>query len=215
MSKFVGITLAMSTLGYPRIAMYWQANFRVPLIATAMTRDRFFTLRNNLHLVNNFDITKEQRDSDRLWKVRPLIDRFRRIVLTLPREENMCIDEQMIPFAGAVAIRQYVTRTPNPTGLKISILAGASGQVLDLEVYQGATTRLPPELDGTLKLGAGGRAILRLAETCQPGSNFYFDRFFTGTALLEKLMEEGISGTGTIMTNRFPNVGLKTHSALK
>lgn len=48
----------------------------------------------------------------------------------------MCVDEEMIPFAGSVAIRQYVSRKPNTTGIKIYILASASGQVLDLEIYQ-------------------------------------------------------------------------------
>lgn len=199
--------MIMSALGYLRIAMYWQRSFRVPIIADNMNRDRFFTLRNYLHLVNNLETREEQRQADRIWKIRPLIEYFRRVVLTLPREENSCIDGQMVPFSGATAIRQYVPRKPNPTDIKIYVLAGASGQVLDLEVFQGATTRLPMEVEGTSKLGGGGRAILRLTETCPPGSNLYFDRYFTGTVLLEILMGKGISGTGTIMSNRFPKIG--------
>lgn len=87
--RFVGITLAMSALGYPRINMYWKTSFRVPLIADHMTRDRFFVIRNYLHLVNNLDVTENQREEDRLWKVRPLLNRFRNAVLSLPREENV------------------------------------------------------------------------------------------------------------------------------
>lgn len=112
-------------------------------------------------------------------------------------------------------ISQYVPRKPNPTGIKIFILAGASGQVLNLEVYQGATTNLPPEIDGTYKLGGGGRAILRLVNTCLPGTNLYFDRYFTSTAFFEILIAKCISGTGTVLSNRFPKIGLKTDTEMK
>ena len=64
-------------------------------------------------------------------------------------------------------------------------------------------------------LGAGGKAVLRLCETCPVGTNLYFDRYFTGVTLLERLMEKGISGTGTIMNNRFPNVGFSNDYKLK
>lgn len=121
----------------------------------------------------------------------------------------------MIAFSGSVAIRQYIPRKPYPTGIKIYILAGASGQVLGLEIYQGASSKLPPEVDDGLKLGAGGRAILRLSETCPPGCNLFFDRYFTGSVLLDMLLDTGISGIGTIMVNRFPNTGLKSDAEMK
>lgn len=93
-----------------------------------MIRDRFFVIRNSLHLVNNLDATENQL-KDRLQKVRPFLNRFRNAVLSLLREENVCINEQMILFEGSVGFRQYVPRKRNPTGIKIYILAGASEQV--------------------------------------------------------------------------------------
>lgn len=89
-----------------------------------------------------------------------------------------------------------------------------SGIILDFEVYQGPNTKLPDEVCGPLKLGAGGRAVLRLSETCLPGTDMYFDRFFTGSVLLQSLADKGISGTGTVMLNRFPNVGLQQDAEL-
>jgi hypothetical protein len=142
MKKYVGITVTMSALSYPRIGHVLAGKLSSPFYFHS---NRFFTLRKFLHLVDNLDVAQEQHDADRLWKVRPLIDRFHAVVLTLPREVNMCIDEQMIPFSGAVAIRQYVPRKPYPIGIKILILAGSSGLVLDLEMYQGASTPLPAE----------------------------------------------------------------------
>lgn len=57
--------------------------------------------------------------------------------------------------------------------------------------------------------------MLRLSETCSPGTNIYFDRYFTSVTLLDKLKEKGISGTGTTMSNRFPKVGFPTDYELK
>ncbi|RZF45995.1 hypothetical protein LSTR_LSTR014486 [Laodelphax striatellus] len=121
----------------------------------------------------------------------------------------------MIPFTGHVAFRQFVPRKPNPTGLKNYVLSSKQGLILDFEVYQGkSTTRLVPEVGGPLKLGTGGQAVLRLAETCPPGTHLYFDRFFTGIALLDALKLKGISGTGTAMKQRFPNTNLKSDAEL-
>lgn len=121
----------------------------------------------------------------------------------------------MIPFTGHVGFRQFVPRKPNPTGLKNYVLSSKNGLILDFKVYQGKmTTRLPPEIDAQLKLGTGGRAVIRLSETCLPGTNLYFDRYFTGLALLEALRARGISGTGTVMKNRFPNINLKPDAEL-
>ena len=120
----------------------------------------------------------------------------------------------MIPISGHVAVRQYVPRKPDPTGLKNYVLASKDGLILDFEIYQGKTTNFSEDVEmGTL--GAGGKAVLRFCETCPVGTNLYFDRYFTGVTLLERLMEKGISGTGTIMNNRFPNVGFSNGYKLK
>ncbi|XP_050303757.1 piggyBac transposable element-derived protein 3-like [Anthonomus grandis grandis] len=179
-----------------------------------MGRNRFFKIRNYLHAVNNLEVSDEEQKRDKLWKVRPIITSFHNAVLRLPREENVSIDKQMIPFSGKVAIRQYVPRKPNPTGLKNYVLASKNGTILDFEIYQGKITNFPEDVEKK-NLGAGGRAVLRLSETCSPGTNIYFDRSFTSVTLLDKLREKGISGTGTTMSNRFPKVGFPTDYELK
>lgn len=114
--KFIGISMLMSTLGYPRIRLDWDQAFKIPLISKAMARDRYFSIRAAIHVVNDADVTAESKAKDRLWKVRPIIDKFRETVLKMPRQEDASIDEQIIPFTGHVGIRQFVPRKPNPTG---------------------------------------------------------------------------------------------------
>lgn len=86
MRAYVGITLLVSVLRYPRIRMYWSKSFKIPLIANVMSRNRYFKIRNFLHVVNNLAVLNEE-------KVRPIINSFHNVVLRLPREENVSIDK--------------------------------------------------------------------------------------------------------------------------
>lgn len=63
-----------------------------------------------------------------------------------------------------------------------------------------------------LKLWTGGRAVLRLSETCLPGTNLYIDWYFTGLALLEVLRGIEISETVRIMKIRSPNITFKSNA---
>ena len=74
--SFVGITLLMSTLGYPRIRMYWSDNFKISLITNTMTRNTIFEITNFLHAVNNLEVSNTKKERDKLWKVRPIIEFF-------------------------------------------------------------------------------------------------------------------------------------------
>ncbi|KAH9378715.1 hypothetical protein HPB48_006099 [Haemaphysalis longicornis] len=135
-----GVHIVMGSLKFPQARMYWAAATRVSLIADAMPRDRFFRLRHALHVCNN---DSDQDDNNRCWKVQPLLDRVRNACLKIPRSHAACVDEQMVPFTGRTQLRKYLRGKPNPTGLKNFVLADRLGRVLDFEIYQGATTRIP------------------------------------------------------------------------
>lgn len=70
------------------------------------------------------------------WKVRPIIEAFRKGALRPLRPAELCIDEQMIPFSGKCKMKQFVRGNPNPVGLKDFILADKNGIVYDLYLYQ-------------------------------------------------------------------------------
>ncbi|XP_049855323.1 piggyBac transposable element-derived protein 3-like [Schistocerca gregaria] len=168
-----------------------------------MSREQFFALRNNVHFVDTIKPPEEAK-TNRLWKVQPVIDTVRRCH-SLPRSFNYySIDEQMIHFTGCCKLKQYIKGKPRPVGLKHFIMTSASGIVLDLEIYEGATTLL-----GDKSLGLGPSFILRLTQTLPQGNFVYFNRYFTTIPLLVKLKEKEIEATGTIMVNRIKNVNLK------
>ncbi|XP_041989285.1 piggyBac transposable element-derived protein 3-like [Aricia agestis] len=197
---YVGITLLMSCINYPQLKMYWNRKYAIPIIVDSMSRDRYTQLRNSMKLVFDLDVTTEKKKEDKLWKVRPILDRVLQGCRAQIREQKISIDEMIIPFTGACAIRQYCPGKPHPTGLKAFVLANPNGMVCDILVYQGSTTFEESEIKGSLC----ENVVLKLIETLVPGHLIYCDRYFTTFKLIEELNTRGFKCTGTIMKNRIP-----------
>ena len=106
---FVGISMMMSCLGLKRLRMYWQKATRIHSIADCMQRDRFSKLRNHFTVVDNNVFSEDDKSAERMWKVRPFVERIRRTCLSVPREASVSIDEQMISFTG-----RWPSRCPCP-----------------------------------------------------------------------------------------------------
>ncbi|PIO55165.1 hypothetical protein TELCIR_23451 [Teladorsagia circumcincta] len=123
--KIVGAHILMGVVQFPRLRMYWSPATRIHFFdELRLSRNRFETLRNNLHIV---DVNADHDQRDKLWKVRPIISSFENRCEQLELEENLCIDESIIPFEGQLSIKQYVKGKPNPWGVKVFMLCGASG----------------------------------------------------------------------------------------
>lgn len=197
---YVGITLLMSCINYPQLKMYWNRKYAIPTITEAMSRDRYLQLRNSLKLVFDIDVTTEMKQKDKLWKVRPILDRVLRGCHAQNREQKISIDEMIIPFTGACAIRQFCPGKPHPTGLKAFILANPNGLVCDILVYQGNTTFE----ESQIKRSLCENVVLKLTETLVPGHIIYCDRYFTTFKLIDELLSRGFRCAGTIMKNRIP-----------
>ncbi|GBN29011.1 hypothetical protein AVEN_146082-1, partial [Araneus ventricosus] len=95
--RLVGLHVWMGTLKFPQAKLYWSRNLSLECFSEAMTRDRFFTLRQNLHFVDNL---APHNDNDKLWKVQPFLKAIKEKCLSLPHPKQISLDEQMIPFTG-------------------------------------------------------------------------------------------------------------------
>lgn len=179
----------MSSLGFPKIRMFWEKDYKVPIVSNAMSRDRFFLIRKSIKVVFDNDVPNEVRQNDRVWKVRPLIDRVLKGCMEQPRDQYICVDEMMIPFSGACGLKQYVPNKPNPVGIKVFVLANPNGIVCDFAVYQGKTT-FPTESSQGFSLGES--AVLHLSRSLVPGHTMYMDRYFLTVKLAVELLNRGI-----------------------
>lgn len=196
--QFLGCSMLMGVIGYPRIRFFWKKGLAVSSVADTMPRDRFFLLRSNLCCQLDDDISDDDKKSERLWKVAPFVEMVRKGCLGLERPNCFCVDEQVIPFSGRCPMKQYIPNKPNPVGLKNFVLAGKDGLIYDFAIYKGKETF--PDFG----LGISGNSVLKLVETVPACSTLYCDRWFSSVGLMDELMKKGIFGTGTLMKNRMP-----------
>ena len=72
--QFIGATMMMSVLKLPWMKLYWSTKTRIAAIADAFSRNRYHQIRAHLKAVCDHDVSQEQRELDRLWKVRPVLE---------------------------------------------------------------------------------------------------------------------------------------------
>lgn len=210
--QFLGVLLQMGIVQMPAVHMYWANETRHSLIAETMTRNRFQTLLKYFHLADN-ELMPAVGDSnyDKLYKVRPMIDSLKSAMHAIPPEEHHSVDEQMIPFKGRSAMKQYMPKKPHKWGYKVLTRAGHSGIMYDFEIYVGQGTC--PETG----LGFSGDIVYVLAENLPEDMNFkiYADNFFSSIDLCVALRKRDIFYTGTIRSNRIGTCNLKSEADLK
>ncbi|KAL2089767.1 hypothetical protein ACEWY4_014455 [Coilia grayii] len=111
-------------------------------------------------------------------------------------EENLSIDEQIVPFREKLSVLQYVKGKPEPWGVKVYFLCGKSGLAYDFLIYQGATTELSDQSNPESRIQ-------------NPNHKLFFDNFFTTYNVLEVLSGKNIQAAGTARVCRFANPPLK------
>ncbi|KAK3571126.1 hypothetical protein QTP86_001922 [Hemibagrus guttatus] len=141
-AQFVGIHIAMGTLKFPSVKLYWDDFTRVPLIADAMSAAMFSELTSNLRLAslpgnrpncNGQDAHKAQdahdctgilvSKKDPLWKVQAIVNRVREGCQALKRSGNYGVDQYPLPF------QRHPTHSLHHT-----VMINAAGLVMDFNL---------------------------------------------------------------------------------
>ncbi|GBP85380.1 PiggyBac transposable element-derived protein 3 [Eumeta japonica] len=152
-----------------------------PKVSTIMSCNRFEEIKRFIHFNDNLtQIPKGQPGYNPLHKIQPLLELLRQRILTVPKEQYMAVDEQIIPTKSRSSMRQYNPKKPHKWGYKNFVLSGSSGFSFDFEIYTGAQG--PVQSDTNLpKISTSSDVVVRLSRTIPEGLNYklFFDNWRT------------------------------------
>lgn len=168
-----------------------------PFYSCAMAKNRF---RHFLRYVT-FDnkVTRRRRQQiDKLAAIRELWDHmqtnFRRYY---EPSEWLTVDEQLYAYRGYSPGRTYMPAKPAKYGIKVFWCCDAkNGFALESFLYSGR--------DGDQRaVGLAKRIVLQLTKQFYRTSrNVFVDRYFSSHDLLDELLQNGLTMTGTLSKNR-------------
>ena len=205
LEKWLGLLLYFSLSKLPNTRMHWAKEF-APLTdyaADCMSPDRFEAIKRNLHLADNTEqAASGENNYDPLYKVRPLINHLRTKFQNITKKQNLCIDQQMVPYKGKTRLKQYLPNKPKKWSCKLFVLSDVEGLMYDFIPYTGKIA--PVEDPNIPDLKVCSNIVLHLAQNIPSDQNFllFFDNSFTSIPLLQHLAERGIWCCGTVRMPR-------------
>lgn len=210
--QILGIVIRMGLVQMSGIRVYYEEDIRYGPVADVMSRNRLQLLLRSIHFVDN-ESPSEDVKTDKLWKIRPFLEKFRAQCLLVIPEEKQSIDDMMVPFKGRFShIKQYLRGKPNPWGFKIWCRCSIDGMLHDFDVYQGKSA----DRGQISELGVAGDIVRKLNETLPRHKNYkvFADNLFTSVELLEKMQKDGFQYTGTVRANRLRGCELMSEKEL-
>lgn len=193
---FLGLTIHTGTIKLNNLQHYWKTH---RLFSTCfgkyMSRDRYLLIMRCLHFHGNID--NHQEITDRLYKVRPLLDYFSQKMKSIYYPgRNLALDESMVLWKGRLIFKQYLPKKRHKYGIKIYMLTESDGTVLDLVIYTGANDVLGGK-DHTQKV------VLHLMRNyLHSGHSVYMDNFYNSYDLAKSLISQSTFCTGTLRKDR-------------
>ncbi|XP_050295156.1 piggyBac transposable element-derived protein 3-like [Anthonomus grandis grandis] len=106
MKCYIGFLIISGYIDLPGKRFYWDSNndMRNELVYMSMRRDRFLQISRFIHFAANC----KPELSDKVWKMRPLMDKIKENFLAyFEPEEHLCYDESMIRYFGKHSCKQF------------------------------------------------------------------------------------------------------------
>ncbi|XP_068201516.1 piggyBac transposable element-derived protein 2-like [Palaemon carinicauda] len=214
LKTFIGILLFSGHHKVPSERDYWSSeeDLGVPIIQTAMSRNRFQLLKSVIHCCNK----NEAKDNThgRGVKIRsslsPVKDSFQQFGVF---EECISVDEMIVKYYGHNPLKQFMRGKPIRFGYKLWALCGISGYCYNFDLYCGKSS-----LDeGYVDMLLGTKVVLKVLEAVKFSNapSVFFDNYFTGYDLLVHFRNLGYQATGTIRENRLSKCPLRPAKIMK
>ncbi|XP_069157643.1 piggyBac transposable element-derived protein 4-like [Procambarus clarkii] len=172
--------------------MYWQTNqmWHCRFFNLFMSSARFQHISKFFHMYNKKGIPVN--NSDRLIKVRPLMDYFSKKIASvyIPKKE-LSLDVGTMAWRGHLSFKVYNPNKPDKYGVKFYMLAeGTSGYIYKFDVYCGIGKMTVETVMGLM------------APLVNKGYHLYMDNYYNSVSLTEQLREVGVYTCGTLRLQR-------------
>lgn len=207
-----GVLAILLLSGYvtvPSRRLFWENSNDVhnSAVTSVMSVNRFEEILRYLHFADNQTL----KATDKMAKIRPFYNMMNeRFLRFWPPEQDIDVDESMVPYFGKHSAKQFIKGKPIRFGFKVWCLNTRHGYLIQCEPYQGGGTQIDPQF------GLGGSVVLDLLSELPPRNHhLYIDNYFTSLKLLHKLKNDGIACTGTIRANRVEKAPLKAVDKMK
>ena len=194
--KFLSLIFWMGLVRLNSLEKYWSTNplFQQTVPRATMSRNRFQLLLSMLHSSDN----ETSESGDRLAKIQPLIDMLQKNFQSLFRpEEDVVIDETLVPWRGRLTFRQYIPNKTHRYGVKLFKLCSMVGYTWALKVYSGKSQT------GEREIGLAKNVCIELMkDLIGQGRTLYVDNFYTSYELANYCLQKQTHLVGTLRANK-------------
>ena len=206
-NKLLGILIMMGLNKQPTFDCYWAKSqiYGCDLVQKTMSRNKFELILRFLHFADN----SQSDGTDRLYKLKPLIDIISHNFLKFTPGKDVVIDESLVLFPGRTILRQYTPNKAHRYGLKFYKLCTVDGYTWKFFIYKGQGDTAP-------NLSHSEYVTLSLMEgLLKEGRTLYVDNFYSSVTLARKLLENKTYVCGTLRKDRKGNPGCVVNKKLK
>ncbi|XP_077376451.1 piggyBac transposable element-derived protein 2 [Festucalex cinctus] len=212
MEQVLGMYMHMGLVQMPNQRAYWELETEYPVVCHVMSRERFHHLLALIHFCDNHKVSEYAR-RDKLWKLRPWLEKLRQRFLLIAPEECHAVGEMVVPFNGKSSLRCYMPDKLHKWGFKMWGRVGQSGFLYDFDVCQGAENADKERSD----VGPAGDVVLKMTSTLPRGRNHkvFAGDVFTTVPLAERLKQRGIYFIGAVPTNKVKSCQLMDEKEFK
>lgn len=197
--NFLALIIHTGTIKVNRLSDYWKKHhlFKMSCFSNYMSRDRFLILLRCFHFAPNISSHDQEQLSDRLYRVRPLINYFNDKMNSIyyPKKE-LTLDDSMVLWRGRLIYRQHIQNECPKYGLKLYTLTEPSGLMIKFAIY----TEVFDDIEG--KSHASDVVMNLMAEKLNNGHALYMDNFYNSFDLATKLIQQNTYCTGTLRLDR-------------
>jgi hypothetical protein len=177
----------------PSIDCYWRQSklYKNDIARSTMTRNRFQAILANWHFADN----EQNESNDRCHKVNDLLKMLvTKFAAARKPQEDIVIDETMIPFRGRLQFKQYLPGKAHKYGVKIFKLCDSAGYTYNMAIYKGKSDRV---------LSLPTEVVMQLSQPyLHVGRTLVTDNYYTSIQLANNLLTAQTHLVGTLRSNR-------------